>query len=376
VTDPTIQPFRIDIAQAAVDDLRERLGRTRWTPEIPGQGWSRGVPVDYLKSLAAYWADGYDWRVEEARLNELPQFTTEIDGQPFHFAHVQSSNPDATPLLLLHDWPASMVSFIEVVGPLSADFHLVVPHSPGVAFSGPLTSPGWNTGRTARALIELMARLSYDRYGVQGQGGGAWYGIEMGRLAPDRVVGVHVNGWVTFPSDDPSDFAELTDAEQARLARLQHFRDDMMGFYAIQSTRPQTLAHGLHDSPAGQLAWIVEKFKEWTDDAANLPEDAVGLDNLLTNVSLYWFAGSAGSSANLYYELTHDPDAFVPRARSTVPTAVALAKPTDITIRRFAERIAPIARWTEFERGGNFLPLEQPAAFVDDVRAFFGSLDA
>jgi epoxide hydrolase len=150
----------------------------------------------------------------------------------------------------------------------------------------------------------------------------------------------------------------------------------MMGFYAIQSTRPQTLAHGLHDSPAGQLAWIAEKFKEWTDDADDLPEDAVGLDNLLTNVSLYWFGGSAGSSANLYYELTHDPDAFAPRAKSTVPTAVALAKPTDITIRRFAERVAPITRWTEFERGGNFLPLEQPDAFVDDVRAFFGSVGA
>jgi epoxide hydrolase len=274
---------------------------------------------------------------------------------------------------LTHDWPVSFVAFRDVIAPLSKDFHLVVTNLPGVAYSGPMAGPGWNVGRIADAFDQLMSRLGYLRYGVQGSGGGGWVAVEMGRQAPERVLGVHVNGHVTFPSGDPGEFDGLTEAEQERLARLQHFRDEMMGFNAIQSTRPQTLAYGLHDSPVGQLAWIVEKFKEWTDPAADLPEDAVGLDTLLTNVSLYWFTGTAGSSANLYYEMAHDPAAWAPKKRSPVPTAVVLARGTDITIRRFAERDSVITRWTELDRGGNFLSLEQPGAYVEDVRAFFAS---
>jgi len=369
-----IRPYRIEVSQADVDDLRERLHRTRWGTDLPGQGWSRGVPVDYLKGLAAYWADGYDWRAAEAKLNELPQFVTEVDGQPIHFAHVRSANPNATPLLMTHDWPASFVAFTPVVEKLTDRFHLVLTNTPGVGFGGPLVGPGWNTGKIAGAFNEIMARLGYDRYGVQGSGGGGWIAVEMGRQAADRVIGVHVNGHVTFPSGDPSDFDGLTEAEQVRLQRLQNFRDDMMGFNIIQSTRPHTLAHGLHDSPAGQLAWIVEKFKEWTDPASELPEDAVGRDTLLTNVSVYWFSGTAGSSANLYYEMSHDPAGWAPKDRSPVPTAVLLAANVDITIRRFAERDSVVVRWTEIERGGNFLSLEQPDAYADDVRAFFDEL--
>ncbi|WP_405143999.1 epoxide hydrolase [Sphaerisporangium sp. NBC_01403] len=370
-----IHPFRIEIPQAEVDDLRDRLARTRWSGEIPGTGWSRGVPGEYLKGLADYWADKYDWREAEARLNEFPQFTTEIDGQNIHFVHVRSVRADATPLLLLHDWPGSFTQFTEVVETLSRDFHVIVTSTPGVGFSGPLSGPGWNTGKIAGAFVELMARLGYDRYGVQGGGGGAWIAAEMSRQAPERVIGIHLNGLVTFPSDDPADFAGLTEGEQVRLARLQNFRDDMMGFNVIQSTRPQTLAYGLHDSPVGQLAWITEKFKEWTDSAADLPEDAVGRDHLLTNVSVYWFTGTAGSSANLYYEMSHDPAAWAPKERGTVPAAVAVALPTDVAIRRFAERDLNVTRWTEFERGGNFLSLEQPELFAGDVRAFFDALD-
>ncbi|MBC8090747.1 MAG: epoxide hydrolase [Pseudonocardia sp.] len=369
-----IRPFRIEIPQADVDDLRDRLHRTRWSTEIPGQGWSRGVPVDYLRELAAYWADGYDWRTQEARLNEFPQFTTEVDGQTIHFAHLRSTDPDAVPLLIAHDWPGSFALYVDVVAELSTHFHLVLTNTPGVAFSGPLVDAGWNTGRIAGAFVEVMARLGYERYGVQGTGGGAWIALEMGRRAPDRVVGVHVNGLITFPSDDPADFAGLTEAEQQRLARLQTFRDDKMGFNAIQSTRPQTLAYGLHDSPVGQLAWIVEKFQEWTDAAAQRPEDAVDRDVLLTNVSLYWFTGTAGSSANLYYESAHDPSAWAPKERGTVPTGVAVTLSTDVAIRRFAERDNTVTHWTELERGGNFLPAEQPAAFAADVTAFFRGL--
>lgn len=368
-----IRPFRITISDADIQDLRDRLSRTRWTPEIPGQGWQRGVPTDYLRGLAKYWATEYDWRAAEARLNELPQFLTDVDGQTLHFAHVRSTNPDAIPLLVTHDWPASFALYLPVVEQLRADFHLVLMSNPGVAFSGPLTAPGWNASKTAAAFHEIMARLGYERYGVQGTGGGAATAVEMGRQAPDKVIGVHVNGHITFPSDDPADFADLTEAEHDRLRRLQEFRDDKMGFNAIQSTRPQTLAFGLHDSPAGQLAWIVEKYKEWTDPSAELPEDSVGRDLLLTNVSLYWFTGTAGSSANLYWEMMHDPSAWAPKPKSTVPLGVALGV-TDITIRRFAERDAPVTHWTEFPAGGNFLSAEQPKLFSDDVRAFFRAL--
>ncbi|MEU4619344.1 epoxide hydrolase family protein [Actinoplanes sp. NPDC023801] len=368
-----IRPFRIEISDTDLQDLRDRVARTRWTPEIPGQGWQRGVPVDYLRGLAAYWAAEFDWRAAEARLNQLPQFLTEVDGQTLHFAHVRSADPAATPLLITHDWPASFAVYLPVVEALREHFHLVLMSNPGVGHSGPLTTPGWTTARTAAAFHEVMSRLGYERYGVQGTGGGAATAVEMGRQEPTRVIGVHVNGHITFPSDDPADFADLTEAEQARLGRLQEFRDDKMGFNAIQSTRPQTLAFGLHDSPVGQLAWIVEKFQEWTDPAAALPEDAVDRDLLLTNVSLYWFTGTAGSSANLYWEMAHDPSAWAPKPKSTVPLGVALGV-TDVTIRRYAERDAPVAHWTELSAGGNFLSAEQPKLFSDDVRAFFSAL--
>jgi pimeloyl-ACP methyl ester carboxylesterase len=373
-TDDAIQPFTIAIPQADLDDLRDRLGRTRWPGELPGVGWSRGVPVSYLRELAAHWRDGYDWRAQEAQLNTLPQFKTEIDGQTIHFAHVRSAREDATPLLLLYDWPGSFVVFTKVVAPLSRDFHLIIPNLPGVAFSSPLTTTGWNIGKIAGAYAELMARLGYERYGVLGQGGASGQAIAVGRLAPDRVVGIHGNGLLTFPSGDPNDFVGLTGAEQERLARLQHFRDEMLGFNFLQATRPYTIAHALTDSPVGQLAWIVEKFKEWTDPAVELPEDAVGRDTLLTNVSLYWFTRTAGSSANLYYEAGHDPSAWASKERSAVPTGVTVALNNDIAIRRFAERDSTITRWSEVERGGNFLPLEQPALYVEEVRAFFDTL--
>ncbi|HEY2791820.1 MAG TPA: epoxide hydrolase [Micromonosporaceae bacterium] len=374
MSDRTVRPFTIDIPEADVDDLRDRLARTRWTGEIPGTGWARGVPLDYLTELAGYWAHKYDWRACEARLNEFPQFTTEIDGQNIHFVHVRSARADATPLLLIHDWPGSFTQFSEVIGPLSEDFHVVVTSTPGVGFSGPLRETGWNTGRIAAAFVELMARIGYAQYGVQGNGGGAWIAGEMGRQDPDRVVGVHVNGLITFPSDDPADFAGLTDIERERLARLQEFRDDRMGFAAIQSTRPQTLAYGLHDSPVGQLAWIAEKFKEWTDATVELPDDAIGRDHLLTDVSVYWFTGTAGSSATLYYESAHDPSAWAPKPRGTVPTGVIVTATTDVAVRRFADRDHHVTHWTEVERGGNFLALEQPQLLIDDVRAFFASL--
>ena len=386
MADTSIRPFRVDVSEAELDDLRERLGRTRWPAEVPGVGWSRGVPVGYLRELAEYWRTVYDWRKHEARLNQVPQFTTTIDGANLHFLHARSPEPAATPLLLLHGWPGSVVEFLDVVGPLSdpaahggdpADaFHVVVPSLPGFGFSGPLAGPGWSYGRIAGAMVELMARLGYDRYGVQGGDVGAFVAPEVGRQAPGQVVGVHVNALVTFPSGDPAELADLTGAEQQRLARMQHFQEEMMGYSHIQATRPQTLAYALTDSPAGQLAWIVEKFKEWTDPAAELPEDAVDRDHLLTNVSVYWFTATAGSSASHYYETAHDPSAWAPRQRGTVPTGVAVSLTQDVAVRGLAERDHNVVHWSEFERGGHFAAMENPEFLVGDVRAFFAGLRA
>ncbi len=384
VQNAEVKPFRIEIPQADLDDLQERLADTRWPSELEGVGWSRGVPVDYLTGLAEYWRDGFDWRAQEARLNELPQFTTEIDGQTIHFLHVESPEPNATPLLLIHGWPGSFVEFIDLIEPLTdpaahggdpADaFHVVIPSLPGFGFSVPLAETGWGYGRIATAFAELMARLGYERYGVQGGDVGAFVAPEMGQVDAGHVIGVHVNALVTFPSGDPAELEGLTESEQERLARFQNYQQDMSGYAAIQGTRPQTLAYGLADSPVGQLAWIVEKFKEWTDPTAALPEDAVDRDHMLSNVSIYWFTNTAGSSANHYYEGFHDPDAFAPKERGTVPTGVAVSLTQDIAIRRLAERDHNVVHWTEFERGGHFLAMENPDFLVEDVRTFFHSL--
>jgi len=378
-TTADIRPFRIDVPQADVDDLRRRLAGTRWPAEIPGTAWERGVPTSYLKGLTDYWATSYDWRKHEAALNEWPQFTTVIDGQTIHFLHVRSAHEDATPLLLIHGWPGSFVEFLDVIGPLTdpvahggdaADaFHLVIPSIPGFGYSVPLSGTGWHHRRCAAALAELMDRLGYDRYGVQGGDIGAFQAPLVGRAAAEHVIGVHVNALVTFPMGE--DLSDLTPSEQERLARMQRFREDQMAYLDLQRTRPWTVQQALHDSPAGQLAWIVEKFKEWTDAAAELPEDAVDQDRLLTNITLYWFTGTAGTSANIYYEFGHDPSAFAPRPRGTVPTGVAVSLSADVAIRRLAERDHNVVHWTELERGGHFLAMEQPAAFTEDVRAFF-----
>lgn len=384
MTNTTITPFSIDVPQAELDDLRQRLADTRWPSDLEDVGWNRGIPVDYLQGLAEYWRDGFDWRAQEARLNEYPQFTTEIDGQETHFLHVKSPEPDATPLMLIHGWPGSFVEFIDLIGPLTNPaahggdpgdaFHVVIPSIPGFGFSVPLSGAGWTHTRCAEAFTKLMTLLGYDRYGVQGGDAGAFQAPLMGRADPEHVIGVHVNALPTIPSGDPAELAGLTEAEQARLDRLQNYQQDMMGYAMIQGTRPQTLAYGLSDSPAGQLAWIVEKFKEWSDPAAALPEDAVDRDHILTNVSIYWFTNTAGSSANLYYEGFHDPSAFAPRERGTVPTGVAVSTTQDVTIRRLAEREHNIVHWTEFDEGGHFAAMEAPEFLVEDVRAFFRSL--
>jgi len=373
-----ITPFQINIPQDHLDDLRHRLAHTRWPDEAPGAGWEAGVPLDYLRELADYWQTKYDWRAHEARLNEFPQFTTVIDGQTVHFLHVRSPEPDALPLILTHGWPGSVVEFMKIIGPLTdparhggdpADaFHVVAPSLPGFGFSNPLAAPGWNTNRVARAWAQLMNRLGYHRYGAQGGDTGAIVSPELGRVDPAHVIGVHVNNLGTFPSGDPAELVGLTEADQARLALMTTWARDLAGYANVQSTRPQTISYALTDSPVGQLAWIVEKFKEWTDPSASLPEDAVDRDLILTDVSVYWLTGTAGSAARIYYEDARTWGQVQPR--SPVPTGVAVF-PNDITVRPLAERDHNVVHWTEFHSGGHFAAMEAPDLLVGDVREFF-----
>ena len=376
-----IREFHVEVPQPALDDLRDRLDATRWPSEVPGVGWERGVPVAYLRRLADHWRRSYDWRAWEAKLNQLPQYTTQIDGQTIHFLHVTSPEPDAVPLIVTHGWPGSVVELLSIVGPLTDPrahghdptdaFHLVAPSVPGFGFSTPVAGPGWNHGRIAWAWAELMSRLGYERYGAHGGDTGSVVSPELGRVAPQHVVGVHIYGGLAYPSGNPADFAGLTQAEQARLAAAEQLRREGTGYADIQSTRPQTLAYALNDSPVGQLAWIVEKFKEWTDPAHALPEDAVDRDQLLTNVTLYWLTGTGASSAQLYYEVR--AASGTPVERSEVPTGIAVF-PHDPAIRRIAEREHNLVHWSEFGRGGHFAAMEAPELLVDDIRAFFRRL--
>jgi epoxide hydrolase len=382
-----IQPFRIDILGADLEDLRSRLASTRWPDQLAGAGWDYGIPLDYVQLLAEYWRTSYDWRVHEQTLNDFPQFTTTIDGQRVHFLHVRSPEPGALPLIITHGWPGSIVEFINIIGPLTnprahgADpvdaFDLVVPSIPGFGFSGPTQDRGWNVRRIAAAWDELMQRLGYLRYGAQGGDWGSAISRELGIVASEHIIGVHLNMLAPWAPDD----ADLTDDERARFEKLRQFRKRGSGYAAIQSTRPQTLAYGLTDSPAGQLAWIAEKFGEWTDNG--LPDEAVDRDQLLTNISVYWLTKTAGSSARLYYEgglavvdvsAARSGGQRAP-AGSAAPTGLAvfaheIARP----IRRFAELSNNIVHWSEFDRGGHFAAMEAPDLLVDDVRAFFRQL--
>ncbi|MBB5154449.1 pimeloyl-ACP methyl ester carboxylesterase [Saccharopolyspora phatthalungensis] len=274
-----ITPFRLDIPQQDLDDLRERLVRARWTDEVPGLGWSYGPPLGDMRELAEYWHSDYDWRVQEARLNEFPQYTTEIDGENIHFLHVRSPQPEALPLILTHGWPSSVAEYLDVIRPLTAPdgqeqaFHVVIPSLPGYGLSGPTRSVGWGANRVARAWAELMSRLGYERYGVQGGDWGTWISRELAIIAPDNVIGLHTNGMITFPSGDPDEMAGLTEVDHARMGAWQRYTDELYGYKLIQSTKPQALAYSLADSPIGLLAWIVGVLSEWTD-CEGTPEDA------------------------------------------------------------------------------------------------------
>ncbi|GAA3125400.1 epoxide hydrolase family protein [Streptosporangium carneum] len=369
-----IRPFRIDIPQADLDDLRDRLARVRWPRPLPGEGWSRGVPADRLRELADYWRDGYDWRRHEARLNGFPQFMTEIDGQDVHFLHVRSAEPDALPLVLTHGWPNSFLEFAELVGRLtdprahggdpSEAFHVVVPSLPGFGFSAPPREAGWNAARVAGIWAELMRRLGYDRYGAQGGDFGAYVAPEVAKAAPDHVVGVYVISGLGFPTE--ADLPEMTEDERAAYAWLQG-QDWMKGVdhHALLRAAPQTFAYGWHDSPLAALAWMTQKFQEFTV-ADKQVDELIDRDLFLTNVSLYWLTGTLGTSSWPYYDST---GMGWPEGQKTVPTGVYSGPPG---IRRLAERHNIVVHWPEDNPGGHhFVAMERPDDVAADLRRFF-----
>jgi pimeloyl-ACP methyl ester carboxylesterase len=373
---PEIIPFHIATGPEEIDDLVDRLRRTRWPEHETVTDWSQGVPLEYVQDLCRYWADGYPWSEREKRLNAFDQFKTEIDDLGIHFLHVRSPQPDAFPLVLTHGWPGSFVEFLEVIGPLTdpvahgadaADaFHLVIPSLPGYAFSDRPSSPGWGVQRTAQAWAQLMARLGYQRYGAQGGDWGSAVTTSLGVHDPEHVAGIHLNMVIGFPGPDDG---ELTEAEQSSMAAFNYYNDWDSGYSKEQSTRPQTVGYALVDSPAGQCAWILEKFWAWTDTSGD-PVKALGADRILDNIMLYWLPQTGASSARMYWESFRGgfrPDVVsVPMGGSVFPKEIFRAS------RRWAARqYQDIRYWNEPSVGGHFAAFEQPALFVDELRAFF-----
>jgi epoxide hydrolase len=370
--------FEIRVDDSVLDDLRDRLALTRLPDQIEGTGWEYGIPVDYVRELVEYWRDTYDWRAQEARLNELAHFRTSIDGQSIHFIHARSPHAEAFPLLLTHGWPGSVVEFLDVIprltdpethdGSAADAFHVVVPSLPGYGFSEPTRTRGWDVGRIASVFAELMGRLGYERYGAQGGDWGAQVATRIGPLDPEHCAAIHLNMPLAERPDEP---VPLSEAEQADLAVMAHFRREESGYAQEQGTKPQTLGVALNDSPAGLLAWIVEKFRAWSDCDGH-PENAFTRDQLITNVMTYWVTQTITSSTRLYWERMHidapeDAPGFV-----GVPTGIARYPKEALRIPRpWVERRYNVTHWVDMPRGGHFAAMEQPTLFVDDLRSFF-----
>jgi pimeloyl-ACP methyl ester carboxylesterase len=336
------------------------------------------MPCNYLRKLVDYWRDGYDWRAQEARLNELPQFRTRIDGQSIHFIHARSEHPDALPLLITHGWPGSVVEFLDVIprltrpeahgGRASEAFHVIAPSLPGYGFSEPPRTRGWDVSRIAKALIELMSRLSYARYGAQGGDWGAQVTTRIGALDPQHCVAIHLNMPIGVR---PADSSPLSDEDRADLAAMAKFQSEESGYALEQGTKPQTLGAALNDSPAGLLAWIVEKFRAWSDCDGD-PESVFSRDQLITNVMLYWLTETATSAARLYWESRHSGTWSEKPEFVGVPTGVARYPKEVVRFpRAWVERQYNVTHWAEMPRGGHFAAMEQPALFTEDLRSFF-----
>jgi pimeloyl-ACP methyl ester carboxylesterase len=374
-----IERFHIRVDDSTLEDLRLRLSMTRFPDQIDGTGWEYGTPIAYVRELVRYWRDEYDWRAQEAQLNELDHFRTRIDGQQIHFVHARSRHADALPLLIVHGWPGSVVEFLDVIprltdpeahgGRAEDAFHVVAPSLPGYGFSEPPRAPGWDIRRVAHAFVELMERLGYPRYGAQGGDWGAQIVTRLAALDPEHCAALHLNMPIASAPAEP---LPVTEEEQAGLAAMAAFQRDEGAYAQLQGTKPDTLSMALNDSPAGLLSWIVEKFRSWSDCDGD-PENCFTRDQLITNVMLYWVTETFASSARLYWETMHsgalkDPPKFV-----TVPTGVA-RYPKEVVLRfprSWVEQRYNVTHWAVMPRGGHFAAMEQPELFVDDLRTFF-----
>jgi pimeloyl-ACP methyl ester carboxylesterase len=371
-----ITPFVLAVPQADLDDLQRRLANTRWPERETVDDWSQGAPLAKVRALCDHWRTGYDWRRCEARLNGLGQFKTEIDGLGVHFLHVRSPHPDALPLLITHGWPASVIEFLKVIGPLTDPvahggraedaFHVIAPSVPGFGFSDKPSEAGWNIKRIGDAFITLMGRLGYERWVAQGGDVGAFVSTAIGVARPAGCLAIHLNMPLAGPT--PEDRENLTPAEEASLAASAEFARTGQGYSAQQSTRPQTLGYGLVDSPVGQAAWIYEKLWAWSDNNG-APEDVFTLDEMLDNIMLYWLPAAAASAARLYWEgarLRASTQLDLPVGVSIFPKEIS--RPS----RRWAERrMSNIIYWNELDRGGHFAAWEQPELFVEELRNCF-----
>ena len=378
--DTAIREFQIKIDDAELEDLRRRLRATRWPDQETVGDWTQGVPLSYVREVCEYWAEKYDWRATEKRLNAFPQFRTEIDGLDFHFIHVRSPHAQAKPLVITHGWPGSIVEFHKVIAPLTDPvkfggkaedaFHVVCPALPGYGFSGKPAKNGWNVERIARAWSELMQRLGYDRYFAQGGDWGAAVTGSIGAQDPEHCIAIHLNMMIGV-RPDPETMNDLTELEKSAIAGLQYYQDWDSGYSKEQATRPQTVGYGLVDSPAGLAAWILEKFWAWTDCDGH-PENALTRDEMLDNIMLYWLPGAGASSARLYWESFNNRTASkvkVPVGCSVFPREIFRAS------RRWAEKsFDQLIYWNELPKGGHFAAFEQPEVYVEEVRGCFRPL--
>lgn len=360
-----MQPFQANVSDDVLNDLRSRLNRTRWPDQIPNQDWRLGTEIGFVQRLCDHWANQFDWRAAEARLNALPQFRATVDGVGLHLVHARSAAPNAVPLLLLNGWPSSIFEYTDVIPRLTAaGFHVVAPALPGYGYSDKPTAPGMNGTRIASLFATLMAELGYKQFIVHGSDWGALVAERLRRHHADRLLGVHLNNvHSSYPRpQDP------TPEEQAFLARAQGWQFSEGAYALVQGTKPQTLSYGLNDSPAGLAAWIVEKFRSWSDGDV---EQVYGLDGLCANLTLYWATETIGSSSRLYAETFCDPESHTPPERGTVPVGVIVC-PEDIVPapRAWGERWFNIVQWTEAPRGGHFPAWEAPEMFAADLRAF------
>jgi pimeloyl-ACP methyl ester carboxylesterase len=376
-----IRTFKIHVDDVELQDLRRRLRATRWPDAQTVGDWSQGIPLDYVQKVCDYWAREYDWRKTEARLNAIPQFQTGLDGVNIHFLHVRSRHEDALPLVLTHGWPGSIIEFLKVLpaltdptahgGQASDAFHVVCPSLPGYGFSGKPNESGWTVQKIARAWSELMLRLGYRRYYAQGGDWGAVVTTAIALQDTEHCHGIHLNMPVVRP--DPATMGSLTDEEKDGLAGMQHYQDWDSGYSKQQSTRPQSLGYGLADSPAGQAAWILEKFWAWTDCSGH-PENVLTRDEMLDDVMLYWLPNAAASSARLYWEsfnkINYDP-VRIPVGCSVFPKEIFRVS------RRWAQKRYPnLVYWNRLDKGGHFAAFEQPELFVGELRACFGKMRA